>query len=72
MTIPGALVGFLDEIGEELGLFRSEVVAEMIFYVSMPENLEDFMNKFVLELPEEEEEEFEDFEEEEEEDFEEE
>jgi len=46
ITIPGVLNDWLAELMEEIGLNKSELLENMAFYVSMPENLEDFKAQF--------------------------
>lgn len=55
VTIPGYIRDYLDELAEELGSSRSEILGEGILYVSQHEA--DFKSQFDLTGDEEEEEE---------------
>jgi len=68
ITLPGVVNDFLHELMEEIGLNKSDLLESMVFYVSMPETLEEFKSQFILGDAGEEEEEDEDDEDEDDED----
>jgi len=47
ITLPEVLNDWLAELMKEIGLNKSELLENMAFYISMPENLEDFKAQFV-------------------------
>ena len=49
ITLPGVVNDFLHELMEEIGLNKSDLLESMVFFVSMPEHLEDFKSQFVFE-----------------------
>ena len=55
ITLPNYVNDFLHEVMEELGANKSELLEEIILFVS--QNYDDFMSQFVIETEEEEEEE---------------
>ena len=48
ITLPGVLNDFLHEMMKEYGFNKSELLESMAFYVSMPQNLDDFKSKYLL------------------------
>lgn len=49
ITLPIVVNEFLHELMEEIGLNKSVLLQEMVFYVSMSEHLDDFKNQFTFE-----------------------
>jgi len=49
ITLPIVINEFLHELMEEMGLNKSVLLQEMVFYISMPEHLEDFKSQFTFE-----------------------
>ena len=60
ITLPGVVNDFLHELMEEIGLNKSDLLESMVFFVSMPEHLEDFKSQFVFEEEDDDEDEEED------------
>jgi len=48
ITLPGVVNDFLHEMMAEYGFNKSALLESMAFYVSMPDNLEDFKSKYLL------------------------
>lgn len=48
ITLPHYVNDFLHEIMEEMGFNKSDLLEQMVLYVSMPENMEDFKSQFEL------------------------
>ncbi len=67
ITLPGVVNDFLHELMEEIGLNKSDLLESMVFFVSMPEHLEDFKSQYEIGDAGEDEEEDEDVDEDEEE-----
>ena len=67
ITLPGYINDFLHGLMEEMGFNKSDLIEQLIFYVSMPDNLEEFKNQYELEYADEDEGEEEDEDDEEEE-----
>ena len=57
ITLPWYINDFLHGLMAEMGFNKSDLIEQLIFYVSMPENLEEFKNQFELAYADEEEEE---------------
>ena len=73
ITLPGYVNDFLHGLMDDMGWNKSVLIEQLVFFVSMPEHLEDFKSQFVFEEEDdddedEEEDEFEEEEEDEEED----
>ena len=67
ITLPIVVNDFLHELMEEIGLNKSDLLESMVFFVSMPEHLEDFKSQYEIGDAGEDEEEDEDVDEDEEE-----
>lgn len=65
VTLPGYINEFLHGLMEEMGFNKSDLIEQLVFFVSMPENLEEFKAQYEIEFEDDEDEE-EDEEEEEE------
>ena len=48
ITLPGVVNDFLHEMMEEYGFNKSDLLETIVFYVSMPDNLEDFKSQYLL------------------------
>jgi len=48
ITLPGYINDFLHGLMVEMGFNKSDLIEQLVFYVSMPENLEEFKNQFEL------------------------
>ena len=48
ITLPGVVNDFLHEMMAEYGFNKSVLLETMVFYVSMPDNLEDFKSQYLL------------------------
>jgi len=48
ITLPGVINDFLHEMMEEYGFNKSDLLETMVFYISMPEHLEDFKSQYLL------------------------
>jgi len=48
ITLPGVVNDFLHEMMAEYGFNKSELLETMAFYISMPQNLDDFKSQYLL------------------------
>jgi len=67
ITLPGYVNDFLHGLMDEMGWNKSVLIEQLVFFVSMPENLEDFKEQYELAYADEDEDEDEDEEDEEDE-----
>jgi len=48
ITLPGVVNDFLHEMMKEYGFNKSDLLETMVFFVSMPENLDSFKSQYLL------------------------